>query len=136
MSKYYNLKKLNPDKKYHFILESKIEKIDKILYDSYVSDYGIGKTNYNYIMEFIKNQQKEIENLANGIRVLGTNPSITTEEIIEEFRKNPISKEYLEKFRKDYIHKDKIREILNKYIDIDEHLKYTNCELWEKIYQI
>lgn len=53
MSKYYNLKNHNLDKKYHFILESKIDKIDKILFDSYSRDCGIGKENYNYIMTFI-----------------------------------------------------------------------------------
>lgn len=33
-------------------------------------------------------------------------------------------------FSKYYISKDKIRKIINKYIDIDEHLKYTNQELY------
>ena len=28
------------------------------------------------------------------------------------------------------ISKDKIRKIINKYVDIDEHLKYTNQELY------
>lgn len=29
-----------------------------------------------------------------------------------------------------WLHKDKIRKIINKYVDIDEHLKYTNQELY------
>lgn len=65
MSKYYNLKKFNPDKKYYFVLESKIDKIDKILYNSYERDCGIGKENYYYILRFITKQQKEIENSIN-----------------------------------------------------------------------
>ena len=31
---------------------------------------------------------------------------------------------------KNYISEDKIRKIINKYVDIDEHLKYTNQELY------
>lgn len=83
----------------------------------------------DFYEDLCNKQQKEIENLANGIRVLGTNPSITTEELIEEFRKNPISKEYLEKFRKEYISKDKIREKIKELKQIIEFEKptYEDC---------
>lgn len=64
-SKYYNLKKFNPDEEFNFILFSKIEKIEHILYNSYESDCGIGKANYIYIMRFINRQQREIEDFEN-----------------------------------------------------------------------
>ena len=62
-NKFYKIDNDKFNKKYHFILESKIEKIDKILYDSYERDCGIGKENYYYIMRFITQQQKELEEL-------------------------------------------------------------------------
>ena len=63
-------------------------------------------------LNLIKKQQKEKELLANGIRILGTNPDITTEEIIKEFTEKPISEEYMKKFKSSYISKDKIREAI------------------------
>jgi hypothetical protein len=50
----------------------------------------------------VHKQKEEIEQLANGIRVLGTNPDITTEEIIKEFTEKPITEEYMEEFWRDY----------------------------------
>lgn len=51
------------------------------------------------LLELYKEQKEEIEQLANGIRVLGTNPDITTEEIIKEFTEKPITEEYMKKLK-------------------------------------
>lgn len=78
----------------------------------------------------IKKQQKEIEQLANGIRVLGTNPDITTEEIIKEFTEKPISEEYMKKFSNSYISKDEVLKALG-YEENDEEYEriYNKDEL-------
>ena len=64
------------------------------------------------ILNLIDKYQKEIDQLANGIRVLGTNPDITTEEIIKEFTEKPISEEYMKEFESGYISKDKVLKAL------------------------
>lgn len=71
--------------------KDEIDKIDIILYKSYESDIGIGKENYNYIISFIKSQQKEIEKL--------------------NFE-NHMLKKWNEQLDKNCISKDKIREKL------------------------
>ena len=79
--------------------------------------YKLNKTNSKIlkdILNLIDKQQKEIEQLANGIRVLGTNPDITTEEIIKEFTEKPITEKYMAEFKSRYISKDKIREKIKK----------------------
>lgn len=83
------------------------------------------------IYKLIEKQQKEIYQLANGIRVLGTNPDITTEEIIKEFTENPISEEYMEKFKSGYISKDEVLKAIG-YKENDEEydrLKQDNEKL-------
>lgn len=77
---------------------------------------------YLQLKEKNKKIQKEIEALANVIRVLGTNPDITTEEIIKEFTEKPISEEYMKKFNSSYISKDKILKALG-YDENDEEYK-------------
>ncbi len=71
--------------------------------------------------EKITKLEKEIEALANGIRVLGTNPDITTEEIIKEFTEKPISEEYMEKFKNSYISKDKILKAIGYEENYEEY---------------
>ena len=68
------------------------------------------------LLKIIKKQQKEKKLLANGIRVLGTNPDITTEEIIKEFTEKPISEEYMKKFKSSYISKDKVRNFAKELL--------------------
>ena len=120
MSKYYNLKKFNSDEKFRFILSSKIEKIENILYNSYESDCGIGKANYNYIMRFINRQQREIEDLNKELE---------------------IRIKWQQYFEKEYINKDKIREKIKEYdkwikqgeyIESLEAQKYALNELLEE----
>lgn len=76
----------------------------------------------------IMKQQKEIEQLANGIRVLGTNPDITTEEIIKEFTEKPISEEYMKKFNSSYISKDKVLKALGYEENGEEYKRIYNKE--------
>jgi hypothetical protein len=64
------------------------------------------------LLDLYNKQKEEIEQLANGIRVLGTNPDITTEEIIKEFSEKPVSEEYMEEFKSRYISKDKVLKAL------------------------
>lgn len=82
------------------------------------------------LLELYHKQKEEIEALANGIRVLGTNPDITTEEIIKEFSEKPISEEYMEEFKSRYISKDKVLKALG-YDENDEEYKriYNKEEL-------
>lgn len=82
------------------------------------------------ILDLYHKNQKEIEQLANGIRVLGTNPDITTEEIIKEFTEKPISEEYMKKFKSSYISKDEVLKALG-YDENDEEYKriYNKEEL-------
>lgn len=65
--------------------------------------------------------QSEVEQLANGIRVLGTNPDITTEEIIKEFTEKPITEEYMEEFKSRYISKDKVLKEIGYEEDDEEY---------------
>lgn len=119
MSKYYNLKNLNSDEKFHFILESKIDKIDRILFNSYESDCGIGKENYNYIMRFINRQQKEIEEKNCLIDVL--------QHKIEELLDNKKEINYIKPIDipvHNYINEDKIRDRLKELEEQKEKLKY------------
>ena len=74
---------------------------------------------YKQEKEKNKKQQKEIEQLANGIRVLGTNLDITTEEIIKEFTEKPITEEYMEEFKSRYISKNKVLKAMG-YEENDE----------------
>lgn len=71
------------------------------------------------LKKLVEEQQKEIEQLANGIRVLGTNPDITTEEIIKEFTEKPITEEYMEEFKNSYISKDEVLKAIG-YEENDE----------------
>ena len=77
-------------------------------------------------LNLIKKQQKEKELLANGIRILGTNPDITTEEIIKEFTEKPISEEYMKKFKSSYISKDKIKKELLEPISKEKQEVYKD----------
>ena len=96
--------------------KDEIDKIDIILYKSYESDIGIGKEYYNYIMKFINNQQKEIEELKEKNKQLTNYLTdsyyVSADEIREKI------KEYEEKynnypkytpedfeFRQEYLHK-------------------------------
>lgn len=80
------------------------------------------------LLELYNKQQKEIEQLANGIRVLGTNPDITTEEIIKEFTEKPISEEYMEEFKSSYISKDEVLKALGYEENGEEYKKIYNKE--------
>lgn len=80
------------------------------------------------LLKIIKKQQKEIEQLANGIRVLGTNPDITTEEIIKEFTEKPISEEYMKKFKSSYISKDEVLKALGYEENDEEYERLYNKE--------
>lgn len=83
------------------------------------------------LAKVIKEQEKEIEQLANGIRVLGTNSDITTEEIIKEFTEKPITEEYMKKFESSYISKDEVLKAMG-YEENDEEyekLKQDNEKL-------
>jgi hypothetical protein len=82
--------------------------------------------NIKKVLKLVHKQKEEIEQLANGIRVLGTNPDITTEEIIKEFTEKPITEEYMEEFKSRYISKDKIREVLPKINGSISHFKSKN----------
>ena len=81
-------------------------------------------------INLIEEKNKIIEQLANGIRVLGTNPDITTAEIIKGFTENPISEEYMKKFKSGYISKDEVLKALG-YEENDEEYKriYNKDEL-------
>ena len=83
------------------------------------------------ILNLIEKQQKEIEQLVNGIRVLGTNPDITTEEIIKEFTEKPISEEYMKEFKSRYISKDKIRD---KILELEEIKNAFQNDEWKREY--
>lgn len=83
------------------------------------------------MLDLYNKQQKEIEQLANGIRVLGTNLDITTEEIIKEFTEKPITEEYIKKFKSGYISKDEVLKAIG-YEENDEEyerLKQDNEKL-------
>lgn len=71
---------------------------------------------------------QEIEQLANVIRVLGTNPDITTEEIIKEFTEKPISEEYMKKFKNSYISKDEVLKALGYEENDEEYERLYNKE--------
>ena len=127
MSKYYNLKKLNPDENYHFILKSK--KIDKILYDSYVSDCGIGKENYNYIMKFIKKQKQDIDLLKSITNEYNAFNGAIDKKII-------IADDYYFNngfFKNNFISKDKIREKIKKAKEINWHTPKLVIEYFEEL---
>lgn len=64
------------------------------------------------ILNLIKKQQNEIERLKANHKEL-----------------HDFTTDCLDSL-KDCVHKDKIREIINKYVNIEEHLKYTNQELF------
>ena len=78
--------------------------------------------------EKITKLEKEKELLANGIRVLGTNPDITTEEIIKEFTEKPISEEYMKKFESSYISKDEVLKALGYDENDEEYERLYNKE--------
>ena len=80
------------------------------------------------LLELYHKKQEEIEALANGIRVLGTNPDITTEEIIKEFTEKPISKEYMKKFKSSYISKDEVLKALGYEENDEEYKRIYNKE--------
>lgn len=80
------------------------------------------------ILDLYNKKQKEIEQLANGIRVLGTNPDITTEEIIKEFTEKPISEEYIKKFESSYIGKDEVLKALGYEENGEEYKRIYNKE--------
>ena len=80
------------------------------------------------LLELYHKKQEEIEQLANGIRVLGTNPDITTEEIIKEFTEKPITEEYMKKFKNSYISKDKILKALGYEENDEEYKRIYNKE--------
>ena len=63
----------------------------------------------NFLDLYNKEKEKNIK-LAKGIKILGTNPNLTEEEIIKMFDENEITEDYMEKFENNYIHKDKIRD--------------------------
>ena len=114
--------------------EKKAIKWLKELYDiekDFNSSKGKEESNIiKTLLNLIDKQQKEIEQLANGIRVLGTNPDITTEEIIKEFTEKPITEEYMKKFESSYISKDEVLKALG-YKENDEEYKriYNKDEL-------
>ena len=97
-----------------------IKNLTEYAYATY--EYILKSKDAKIILNLIDKQQKEIEQLANGIRVLGTNPDITTEEIIKEFTEKPISEEYMEEFKSRYISKDKVLKALG-YEENDEEYK-------------
>lgn len=74
-----------------------------------------------YISKKYSQLKSVVEILANGIRVLGTNPDITTEEIIKEFTEKPISEEYMKKFESSYISKDKIRDKIKELEELPQN---------------
>ena len=61
------------------------------------------------LLKLVEKQQKEIEELKKYMKT------------------NLIPKSTINLL---YISKDKIKKIINKYVDIEEHLKYTNQELF------
>lgn len=89
------------------------------------------KSTQNAVKELIdlyNKKQKEIEQLANGIRVLGTNPDITTEEIIKDFTEKPISEEYMKEFKSRYISKDEVLKALGYEENGEEYKRIYNKE--------
>lgn len=83
---------------------------------------------WKVIENLIDKKQKQIEQLANGIRVLGTNPDITTEEIIKEFTEKPITEEYMKKFKSSYISKDEVLKALGYEENDEEYERLYNKE--------
>lgn len=103
----------------------------KYCYDWQGFDYETILSAIECLLNLVDKQQNEIEQLANGIRVLGTNPDITTEEIIKEFTEKPISEEYMKKFESSYISKDEVLKAMG-YEENDEEyekLKQDNEKL-------
>lgn len=88
---------------------------------------------YDKKQKIINKQQKEIEE-KRIIIFAGAEKVKQLEkgnQSLMESRKKWKNRYYKEKAKnKDYISKDKIRKIINKYIDIEEHIKYTNQELY------
>lgn len=80
------------------------------------------------LLELYHKKQEKLELLANGIRVLGTNPDITTEEIIKEFTEKPISEEYMKKFKSSYISKDEVLKALGYEENDEEYKRIYNKE--------
>lgn len=92
-----------------------IDKIDLILFQSYTSDIGIAKEDYNYIMKFIKDQQKEIEDL----KAITQNYNAIGGETFGDDRIIVCSMKYFDNgyFKKNYIFKNKIREKIQEIDD-------------------
>lgn len=87
-----------------------------------------------YISKKYSQLKSVVEILANGIRVLGTNPDITTEEIIKEFTENPISEEYIKEFKSRYISKNKIKDNI-KELEILKMTSFANNEISKQVYK-
>ena len=98
----------------------------KYCYDWQGFDYETILGAIECLLNLIDKQQKEIDQLANVIRVLGTNPDITTEEIIKEFTEKPISEEYMKKFKSSYISKNKIKKELLEPISKEKQEVYKD----------
>ena len=75
------------------------------------------------ILNVISNQRKEIKKEKSRIMEL-------TELLDKQENEINSLQQELEIQKGCSISKDKIRKIINKYVDIDEHLKYTNQELY------
>ena len=77
----------------------------------------------DFYKDLCNKQQKEIKKEKNRIMELA--------ELLDK-QENEINslQQELEIQKGCSISKDKIRKIINKYVDIDEHLKYTNQELY------
>ena len=80
------------------------------------------------LLDLYHKKQEEVDQLADGIRVLGTNPDITTEEIIKEFTEKPISEEYMKKFESSYISKDEVLKALGYDENNEEYERLYNKE--------
>lgn len=81
-----------------------------------------------YISKKYSQLKSVVGTLANGIRVLGTNPDITTEEIIKEFTEKPITEEYMKKFDNSYISKDEVLKALGYEENDEEYKRIYNKE--------